>query len=514
MPELSNLLKSGLARASQEAGVRLPGVHTDAHPDADVLTAFSEQSLPADERDQLMVHLAACGECRDVVYLMTEPLGEETAAPVMVAIPRRRWFLTPQFGFVAAVAAMAVGIGIYMRVQPNITNQPSHEARLNAPAASGSNEKNTVPANPDTTTPAMAAGAANPTSNAPSALTSNQTSNQKTADNLAPANGAVAASAVPQSNTGLKGADLRSIASNNSATNSNDALKKKSVAEPVEMASAKPARRDYVNLEMFSSDAADQGQSGDLPSAPPPQVSVTNLTQARNQADHGQPMVFADIPNNAIKQSQNGGMALFQPPSARQNTGIEGKIVDLGRNFGKRLHNKRLAPAIPQEVTTTFAMATNAPALDQSAEALAAAPTQKADASALRDSSAFMARGRAAGPAAATARLESASPAWKVDGGKLYRSINASEWTEFPAAPGVELSVVVAKGNEVWAGGAHATVVHSANHGTTWEKIALGDGASGTVLNIDVNGITVVVKTSAGQTWTSRDGGQSWVAVN
>jgi len=34
------------------------------------------------------------------------------------------------------------------------------------------------------------------------------------------------------------------------------------------------------------------------------------------------------------------------------------------------------------------------------------------------------------------------------------------------------------------------------------------------VLNIDVNGITVIVKTSAGQTWTSHDGGQSWVAVN
>jgi photosystem II stability/assembly factor-like uncharacterized protein len=106
---------------------------------------------------------------------------------------------------------------------------------------------------------------------------------------------------------------------------------------------------------------------------------------------------------------------------------------------------------------------------------------------------------------------EASAPRWKVESGKLYRSINAGEWTEFPAASGVEFSVVTAKGAEVWAGGRHAAVLHSADRGANWEKISLGETASGTVLTIDVNGDSVVVKTSANQTWTSLDGGKSWM---
>src|ERR1700685_559337 len=39
------------------------------HPDADVLTAFSEQALAASEREDVLQHLALCADCRDVVAL-------------------------------------------------------------------------------------------------------------------------------------------------------------------------------------------------------------------------------------------------------------------------------------------------------------------------------------------------------------------------------------------------------------------------------------------------------------
>src|SRR6266436_9420550 len=40
-----------------------------AHPDADLLTAFAEQALSATERDGVLQHLALCGDCREVVAL-------------------------------------------------------------------------------------------------------------------------------------------------------------------------------------------------------------------------------------------------------------------------------------------------------------------------------------------------------------------------------------------------------------------------------------------------------------
>ena len=39
------------------------------HPDADVLTAFSERSLPEVERGIVLEHLALCADCREVLAL-------------------------------------------------------------------------------------------------------------------------------------------------------------------------------------------------------------------------------------------------------------------------------------------------------------------------------------------------------------------------------------------------------------------------------------------------------------
>src|SRR6202165_1843521 len=53
-----------------------------AHPDADLLSAFAEQALSATERDGILQHLALCGDCRDVVALA---LPAATVAPPQTA---------------------------------------------------------------------------------------------------------------------------------------------------------------------------------------------------------------------------------------------------------------------------------------------------------------------------------------------------------------------------------------------------------------------------------------------
>ena len=53
---------------------RPPG---SAHPSADLLAAFAEQSLPAREADAVSGHLAQCGECRETVFLAAQAVEED-----------------------------------------------------------------------------------------------------------------------------------------------------------------------------------------------------------------------------------------------------------------------------------------------------------------------------------------------------------------------------------------------------------------------------------------------------
>src|SRR4029077_9354150 len=101
MPELSNLLRQRLGAAENGAPV---------HPDADTLTAYVEQLLPATERQQVLTHLSACGHCREVLALSQPELPELAAQTVIQPAPVSRWrrLFTPAFGLAASVAAMAV----------------------------------------------------------------------------------------------------------------------------------------------------------------------------------------------------------------------------------------------------------------------------------------------------------------------------------------------------------------------------------------------------------------------
>jgi len=51
------------------------------HPDADQLSAFIEQALPAHERDSVLAHLAVCAECRGVVALALPEVPVAALAP-------------------------------------------------------------------------------------------------------------------------------------------------------------------------------------------------------------------------------------------------------------------------------------------------------------------------------------------------------------------------------------------------------------------------------------------------
>jgi hypothetical protein len=82
-----------------------------SHPDADLLTAFAEQSLPSAERALVFDHLARCGDCREVVALALPP--SETLQTV--ATPARTaWLTWPvlRWGFAAAGVVVVASLGL------------------------------------------------------------------------------------------------------------------------------------------------------------------------------------------------------------------------------------------------------------------------------------------------------------------------------------------------------------------------------------------------------------------
>lgn len=89
------------------------------HPEAGVLTAFVERSLPAPERVLIMEHLSRCADCRDIVALALP----EMEAVTHVAVPASRpWLTWPalRWGFgVAGILAIATfGVLKYRQGRP------------------------------------------------------------------------------------------------------------------------------------------------------------------------------------------------------------------------------------------------------------------------------------------------------------------------------------------------------------------------------------------------------------
>ncbi len=93
-----------------------PTIQSGMHPDAESLTAFAEQLMPAPERDQILAHMATCSRCREVVFLSQRALEEDQpeAVPALREVPkasRASWFSGWRWAWVP-VAALAAFIGL------------------------------------------------------------------------------------------------------------------------------------------------------------------------------------------------------------------------------------------------------------------------------------------------------------------------------------------------------------------------------------------------------------------
>jgi hypothetical protein len=140
MTEVPKIVYDRLRAVLPERALSDVAAREQAHPDADLLTAFAEQALSATERDGVLKHLALCEDCREVLVLAL-PGVDAVSAPIaaeaefstgsikvtrvstkvqkswltMLAHPSMRW---------AALAAGVVVAASILLVHPGKLNQP------------------------------------------------------------------------------------------------------------------------------------------------------------------------------------------------------------------------------------------------------------------------------------------------------------------------------------------------------------------------------------------------------
>ncbi|HVV45484.1 MAG TPA: carboxypeptidase regulatory-like domain-containing protein [Bryobacteraceae bacterium] len=110
------------------------------HPDPDVLSAFAEGALAEHERLVCLDHLAACPQCREIVWL-TQAAEAAEASPAHEPKPEpapfwKRWLTPVPLLSTAAVAALAVTSVVIYRHQKPAAPQPELMAKVEAPPAS------------------------------------------------------------------------------------------------------------------------------------------------------------------------------------------------------------------------------------------------------------------------------------------------------------------------------------------------------------------------------------------
>ncbi len=77
----------------------------ESHPEAELLTAFAEQSLADFERARMVEHLAACSHCREVVAFAL-PASDTVAHAAPSRLLRRSWLTWPAFRWSAVTAGI------------------------------------------------------------------------------------------------------------------------------------------------------------------------------------------------------------------------------------------------------------------------------------------------------------------------------------------------------------------------------------------------------------------------
>jgi photosystem II stability/assembly factor-like uncharacterized protein len=436
------------------------------HPDADLLTAFAEQSLVESERARVMDHLSRCSDCREVLALAL-PAMEAVAVAASAGPADSRWFTWPVLRWGVAVAGIiaiaSIGIVQYRQRQKGatlISSLASHNETTAAPQQ----------ALPQSAPAYEVQEAVRQAENEKQAQIQKQAQAQQwaltnradtSAENMLARSANPASPAARAMHIGPPGTTASGSIRTGSA----------GVAAPK---AALSARRDTF--------AVAAGAKNTTPEAAPRPAPSPSASQAVEVVESQAAPVTATAKNQVSDHLDEKQKELqSQNDSSKSLSVLEAKDVAAAQ----------LASGT-QLVSPQWSISADG-ALQRSLD----------EGKTWLDVDVNVNSG-----------LVSASSNMAVTAESTHGPENKKRKAEAQSSPSPVFRAVSPQGAEVWAGGSGAMLYHSADHGAHWTRVL--PSSSGATLTGDITSLEFSdaqhgrIATSAGEVWITADDGQTW----
>jgi hypothetical protein len=443
---------NALPQLARDQLAREQRARADAHPDADLLSAFCECALNDAERSRVMDHISICGECREVVFLSAPDLAINVASPASVTPPVVNWWRRFLPVFTAAAAIIVVGSAVLLN-RTNRTEAPSAKIaeapQIEAPAAESNR--------PETSQAADAQIAEHEKELASKKLAITKNSD-KLAANQQPS--PLAGELAPKQKN-----DVRFDA---------------------------PAVGGPLQQQLTAS-----GAHGPLS----PKGNATNYQNVAVTPTRTAPIApTAAAKYGPVEAAGNASNYAYGIPGAKSE-GVLGGVVAKARapvTQAKAAPDKPASPPAVQSETVEVTAASSMVA------------AQMADSSAQLTQS-----GKSVGYSSLEKMPVDARQVrahWRIaDSGQLQRKLGNGAWASVLADANVKFRVLSVIGNDVWVAGTAGALYHSTDAGERWSKVPI-PGMTETITEIrfhDAN--SGAVTTESGALWQTSDAGAHWM---
>ncbi|HZW96254.1 MAG TPA: YCF48-related protein [Candidatus Eremiobacteraceae bacterium] len=451
----------------REDRLRLDGV-AEAHPEADLLTAFVEHSLADAERARVLEHLARCTDCREIVTLAL-PATDAVAITTSSAPVRNRWFNWPalRWGVVAAGIIAVASIGMVQYRQRTLKSETL------APTLTARNETVT------------------------------------TAQRFQPSPGSFEHQTILPQITGRQ-VQVRKKASPNPQNKLSD-------GESVGSVSAVP--KSYPMPGGALPGRAVGGPIGGVAgSGFAPAKGVTAASAARTSPPRTGPQ-FAVPPSSQVVDDQNADAATVATAQSRISDQLiqnQKELRSQNRPAAKSDVVKAKAPTSLEATPGGASAHTLEPSIISSLETSSAVVS--ASPSWTISSSGVLRRSFDAGNTWEDVNVNSVAEAsaskGNLAGADEKAKVNEKKVRKEIAQPSMVFRAVTALDSEVWAGGSGAVLYHSTDSGAHWVRVL--PSLASTVLTGDITVIEFSdpqhgrIATSYGEVWITADNGQTW----
>ena len=433
------------------------------HPDADLLTAFSESSLSRSEHAAVVAHLARCGECREIVALAlpaSEPVQE------VVRPANSGWLTWPvlRWGFIAAgiVAITSFGIARYQRR----ASMMAYEAA--PPQAVTKEAKNLSPGSPSsqlTEDRDKTSGAPVRTLTQPKDLSLSTTNPTPSAQMSAQTGGPVRAKGPVTTGALPHGPRVQWQQNNN-------------LQQQAGVQAAPTRQLPFPPMQRGAALSSDPG-SVEVQSAPAALSANMDSSTVQNKID--QQALQNGRAETKIERSKPAATTVANVPTA---------IVPSLASPAKAQLTRQNAPAVAVSGMSILWTITAAGGLQRSLDQ--GTTWQDID---VNNPSA----------GASLDLMTASSKARKVASDSLAKK---------DASVSLVFRAVASNGPDVWAGASGGYLYHSTDAGAHWNRVA--PSTAGVSLTGDIVSLEFVdlqhgrVVTSTPEIWTTSDGGQSW----